>query len=223
MLGDLEACGRLRSIPIGIGKSVYQPIAIPQLIKEYFRQILDTANAIKNPFEQSFFLMVHLPYLQPFEDVNKRVSRLAANIPLIHQNLCPLSFVDVPQSVYVNGLLGIYELNRVELLRDVFVWAYERSCLRYSATRKELGDPDPFRMRYKSLITEVVVKVVRLCMNKTMAIATIRDYAMSSVISEDRIRFIEAVEKELMSLHEGNIARHHLHLSEYNAWQIEWK
>lgn len=40
---------------------------------------------------------VHLPYLQPFEDVNKRVSRLAANIPFIRHNLCPLSFIDVPQ------------------------------------------------------------------------------------------------------------------------------
>jgi Fic family protein len=41
--------------------------------------------------------MVHLPYLQPFEGVNKRTSRLAANIPLIRHNLCPLSFIDVPQ------------------------------------------------------------------------------------------------------------------------------
>jgi hypothetical protein len=44
-------------------------------------------------------VMVHLPYLQPFVDVNKRVSRLAANIPMIQRNLCPLSFVDVPQSL----------------------------------------------------------------------------------------------------------------------------
>ncbi len=30
----------------------------------------------------------------------------------------------------------IYELNRVELLRDVFVWAYERSCQRYVAVKE---------------------------------------------------------------------------------------
>ena len=59
--------------------------------------------------------MVQLPYLQPFEDVNKRVSRLAANIPLVRRNLSPLSFVDVPQRPYIDGLLGVYELNRVEL------------------------------------------------------------------------------------------------------------
>jgi hypothetical protein len=27
----------------------------------------------------------------------------------------------------LDGLIGIYELNRVELLRDVYLWAYERS------------------------------------------------------------------------------------------------
>ena len=78
--------------------------------------------------------MVHFPYFQPFEDVNKRVSRLVANIPLIRLNLCPLSFVDVPQKTYIKGLLAIYELNQIELLRDVYIWAYERSCALYSAT-----------------------------------------------------------------------------------------
>lgn len=53
------------------------------------------AAEIRDPFEQSFFLMVHVPYLQPFEDVNKRVSRLAANIPFIQHNLSPLSFIEV--------------------------------------------------------------------------------------------------------------------------------
>lgn len=116
--------------------------------------MLDTTAAIENPFEQAFFSMVHLPYLQPFEDVNKRVSRLAANIPLIQRNLCPLSFVDVPQPIYISAMLGIYELNRVELLRDVFVWAYQRSCARYSAVRQSLGEPEPFRSQYRLLITD---------------------------------------------------------------------
>ena len=49
--------------------------------------------------------MVHLPYLQPFEDVNKRTSRLATNIPLIRHNLCPLSFIDVSQQAYVDAIV----------------------------------------------------------------------------------------------------------------------
>ena len=120
---------------MGIGGTPYHPLEIPQLIDEFFRKILETATAIEDPFEQAFFAMVQLPYLQPFEDVNKRVSRLAANLPLIRDNLCPLSFIDVPERDYVDGILGVYEPNRTELLRDVFCWAYERSCARYSAVR----------------------------------------------------------------------------------------
>ena len=33
-------------------------------------------------------LIIRVPYLQPFADVNKRVSRLGANISLIQSNLC---------------------------------------------------------------------------------------------------------------------------------------
>jgi len=130
LLPDPKSCGRLRQIAVGIGGSVYTPLSTPQLLDEYFQRALDTAEAISDPFEQAFFALVHLSYLQPFEDVNKRVARLAANIPLVRNNLCPLSFIDVPKRAYVEGILGVYELNRIELLRDVFVWGYERSVKR---------------------------------------------------------------------------------------------
>lgn len=223
LLPDPRSSGRLRSIPVGIGKSVYHPLEVPQLIEECFIQILDTANAILNPFEQAFFLMVHLPYLQPFEDVNKRVSRLAANIPLIKTNLCPLSFVEVPEDAYINGLLGIYELNQIELFRDVFVWAYERSSTLYSATRRALGEPDPFRLRYRSLIIDTTREVVLGRKNRTAALDFIRQMANATYTPEDRARFIEIVETELMCLHEGNIARYRIRPSEYEIWHANWR
>ena len=104
------------------------PVTLPQRLEELFGILIKMAAEIADPFEQAFFLMVHLPYLQPFEDVNKRASRLAANIPFIRRNLCPLSFIDVPQQAYVDALIGVYELTQIELLRDVFIWAYERFC-----------------------------------------------------------------------------------------------
>ncbi len=223
LLGDVEACGRLRSIPVGIGQSVYNPPGVPQVIEECFQRIVEIASKIQDPFEQSFFLMVQLPYLQPFEDVNKRVSRLAANIPLILHNLSPLSFVDVPIQIYVQGLLGVYELNRIELLREVFVWAYERSCLHYSAKRKELGEPDPFRMRYRDLIKETVASIVRNQMNRSAAVEFIKRSANESVPSEEKARFVEVVETEIMSLHEGNFSRYRLRYSEYTAWRSVWQ
>jgi hypothetical protein len=223
LLADPRACGRLRAIPVAIAGTIYHPLEVPQLIDECFQQILDTATAIADPFEQAFFIMVHLPYLQPFEDVNKRVSRLAVNIPLIRQNLCPVSFVDVPERAYIDGILGVYELNRIELLRDVFVWAYQRSSARYSAVRKSLGEPDPFRLRYRSLVTETVAEIVRGRMNKTVATAYIRQRAADKISQEDHARFVEVVETEIMGLHEGNIARYRLRPSEYQAWRETWR
>ncbi len=222
LLGDPEACGRVRSIPVGIMHSVYTPPGIPQLIEECFQEILDLASKIQDPFEQAFFLMVQLPYLQPFEDVNNRVSRLAANIPLILHNLSPLSFVDVPLQTYIQGLMGVYELNRIELLREVFVWAYERSCLHYSAKRKELGEPDPFRMRYREQIREAIVAVVRGQKNRSSAVEFIKQFASESLPLEAKARFIEVVETEIMSLHEGNFARYKLKYGEYLAWRNNW-
>lgn len=218
LLPNPKSCGNLRTIPVGIGKSVYIPLAIPQLIDECFQQILDTAQAIENPFEQAFFVMVHLPYLQPFEDVNKRVSRLSANIPLIRDNLCPLSFVDVPEDLYINGLLSIYELNRMELLKEVFIWAYERSCSLYTATRNILGEPDLFRLRYRDLIHNAVSETIRQCMNKKTAIAFIKEQSLSLPVQE-QTHFIEVIETEIMGLHEGNIARYRLRLSEFQEWK----
>ena len=74
LLGDPSAPGRLRREAIAISQSVYHPLEVPQLIAECFESLLAKASEIEDPFEQSFFLMVQLPYLQPFIDVNKRVS-----------------------------------------------------------------------------------------------------------------------------------------------------
>jgi Fic family protein len=73
LLADERAAGRLRHIGVCIDGSVYHPPETPQLVEECFDQMLATAAAITDPFEQSFFVMVQLPYLQPFDDVNKRV------------------------------------------------------------------------------------------------------------------------------------------------------
>ena len=223
LLADPLAIGRLRRNPVGISGTVYHPLEVPQLIEECFDQVLDTAAAITDPFEQSFFALVHLAYLQGFQDVNKRASRLAANIPLVHANLCPLSFVDMPERAYIDGVLAVYELNRVELLRDVFVWAYERSSARYSAVRQSLGEPDPFRLRYRALVAEVVAAVVRSGMGKQAATALARQRAAEQVSPADQGRFVEVAETEIMSLHEGNIARYRLRPAEYQAWRQGWR
>lgn len=166
--------------------------------------------------------MVHIPYLQPFDDVNKRVSRLAANIPLIRNNTCPLSFVDVPEDLYTNSVLGVYELNKIEFLRDVFVWAYERSCALYAATKMALGDPDPFRLKYREAIQTTILHIVTSKMDQKTALSYIKQTATNLLPPSEQAKFTTVIETELMSLHEGNIARYRISLPLYEIFKKIW-
>ena len=223
LMSDPAACGSIRSRPVGISGTVFHPLEVPQQIEENFLLILTKASSIENPFEAAFFVMVQLPYLQTFEDVNKRVSRLAANIPMVRHNFCPLSFVDVEADDYLNALIGVYELQRIEYLRDVFVWAYARSAQRYNAVRQSLGDPDPFRLKYRSQLGRFVREVVQAAHSEARADEWIGQHAATEIPEEDRAKFIETVEVELISLHDGNIARYRLRPSEFAQWKSNQK
>jgi Fic family protein len=222
LLSDSRACGQLRTKPVGITGTVFRPLAVPQMIDECFDLILEKVRQVEDPFEQAFFVMVHLPYLQPFEDVNKRLSRLAANIPVLRQDLCPLSFVGVPIEEYTKSMLGVYELNAIDYLRDVFVSAYKRSCQEYSAVRQSLGEPDPVRFLYRELLKRMIHDVVRDRMAKTQAVELLRNMAESAP-ENDQKRLLEIAETELSSLHEGNILRYDLRPAEYEEWRKIWQ
>ena len=217
LLPDEDASGRLRRRPVDISGSVFHPLVMPQALEECFRMLLRKASAIDDPFEQSFFVMVQLPYLQPFEDVNKRTSRLGANIPLIQNNLCPLSFIDVPEQAYIDGTIGVYELNQIDLLRDVFVWAYERSCQRYLAITQTMAEPDPLRIKYREQIISGVQAIVRG--NKEISASSVQHLTDNLVPEKDREAFCKIFMDILHRLHEGNVVRYRLKLSEFQEWR----
>ena len=208
--------GRTRRHAVEVGKSVYRLPTVPARIDEMFDVLLDKAGRIADPFEQSFFAMVHVPYLQPFADVNKRTSRLLANLPLFRANLCPLTFLDVPGSAYTRAVLGVYELTRVELLRDLYVWAYERSAHEYLAVRQSLVEPDPMRLAYRELIKDTVYGVVTRLPQDTLAWIAAR---VEQVPAEHRALVRTHVIDDLRRLHEGVLARYGLRLADYDRWR----
>ena len=217
LLHDEDACGRLRRRAVDISGSVFHPLAMPQVLEDCFRLLLQKASAIPDPFEQAFFVMVQLPYLQPFEVVNKRVSRLGANIPLIRNNLCPLSFIDVPEQAYIDSTLAVYEFNQIDLLRDVFSWAYERSCQRYLAITQTMAEPDPLRIRYREALILVVQAIVR---NRKMPSAQNVLHLADELVPENDLEiFVKMVIEALQHIHEGSVARFRLKLSDFQAWK----
>lgn len=217
LMADPRACGALRTRAVKIGGSVYVPLGLPQQVEELFGIVLEMAEEIVDPFEQAFFLMAHLPYLQPFEDANKRVSRLAANIPLIKHNLVPLSFLGVPENAYIEGLLGVYELQRVELLRDVFTWDYERSCQQYATVQRHVAQPDVFRLWHRIALGETIRTIVKE--REDADAASIRRVMPESIGGVEEGKFVELVLKEFESVTEANAVRFGLHAFEFAAWR----
>jgi Fic family protein len=208
--------GRIRQHAVDIGKSVHRPLSTPQQIDETLDVVLAKLNQITDPFEQSFFAMVHLPYLQPFADINKRTSRLVVNLPLFRANLCPLTFLDVPEQAYSHATLGVYELTRVELLRDLYVWAYERSTQEYQAIQQDLAEPDPTRLAYRDLIKQTVREVVQQPQADPLGEI---ERVLESVPQADRADVHALLVQELQRLHEGVLARYGLRPSELAAWK----
>ncbi len=212
--------GRVRQHTVEISKSVYRPLSVPDQIDETLDLILDKANQIDDPFEQSFFIMVHLPYLQPFADINKRTSRLLANLPLIRANLCPLTFVDVPEQAYSCAILGVYELTRIELLRDLYIWAYERSTQEYIAIKQNLAEPDPLRLAYRDIIKQTIHRIV-IHPNQD-PLFLIKQALDEQAIVNNRDNIESLIINELRRLHEGVLSRYGLRPSDFSRWK-KWQ
>jgi hypothetical protein len=110
----------------------------------------------------------------------------------------------------------VYKLTRVELLRDLYVWAYERSTQEYLAIKQELAEPDPTRLAYRELIKQTIRDVVQQPQADTLAAIA---QAMAQVPQADRDELQALVVQELRRLHEGVLARYGLRPSELAAWK----
>ncbi|NHN37310.1 hypothetical protein G8764_08410 [Pseudomaricurvus alcaniphilus] len=217
LLANPGACGNIRSMEVNIGQSTYKPLNNPHRLKELFELILFKARKIEDPFEQSFFLLVHLSYLQAFEDVNKRTSRLSCNIPFIKENLCPLSFTDVSRDNYTAALLAMYEKNNVEPMLELYAWAYLRSCEQYGVVKKSLGEIDAFRIQYRQQRKEVMGLVVKSGLHGKKAEVTIENFCKKNGIDETA-KFTAMTLADLSTLHAGAIIGLGITEAQLEAW-----
>ncbi|MFK8028964.1 MAG: Fic family protein [Gammaproteobacteria bacterium] len=209
LLIDPAMAGRLRRMPAGIGASSYTPLEDQVQIEEEFDIVMQKAAAISEPFEQSFFILVHIPYLQAFDDVNKRTSRVASNIPLLKADLAPISFFAMNDRDYIDGLLGVYELNNVSLLKEAFIDAYLASVQNYKAIRAEVETPDKAALAYRDFVRQAVRQCV-LDWKQFHEGNVITMAAKANIPEADRQDVVKYVGQEFNGLHEGNVIRYRL-------------
>ncbi|WP_208292261.1 hypothetical protein [Sphingobacterium paludis] len=110
----------------------------------------------------------------------------------------------------------------MDLLKDVFIWSYERSATRYAAIKQSLGEPDPLQVTYRDDIRYIIGEVVRKAIVQEEAVKMIADYS-GSLPKSDRSKFVEIVDTELLSMHDGNFARFQIKPSKYRKWKEIWK
>lgn len=133
-LGE-DRAGRIREYEyedVNIGQSTYVPPLRPGTgyIRKMLEVILANAKNIGNPIQSAFYIMTRIPYLQPFNDGNKRTSRVVCNIPLLNAGLPPISFADFSKRDYIVSILAFYELGDVSMASKCFCEAYLKSCKR---------------------------------------------------------------------------------------------
>jgi Fic family protein len=207
LLADEADAGRIRRGIVEIGGSAYFPITPPQQLEEQLELILEKARAVEDAFEQSVFLLAFIPYLQPFIDVNKRVGRLAANIPLLKANVCPMSYRDMDKERYMQGLLAFYELNRPEMLARTYADAYERGVDRYAAIVEQGRELRPLEIQYFRELKQCVADYVgELADGKEVGHpATFARMRFNALPISQREWLAERVAEVVLALHEGNI------------------
>lgn len=213
LLKDPGMCGAVRHAPVKINQSSYIPLAVHELIERALSTVCQKASQIEDPYEQAFFLLVHLPYLQPFEDCNKRTSRVACNVPLLRKGVVPMSWMDVNQTSYNEGLVGIYERNNTALLSEVFVDGYMHSTERFEIMQRSAA-PNEVQIRYRAAAKEVIRSLI---LDGDSA-------APNDVAPGDVDAFKVHVEQELGLLRAGNIGalvRYGLREGDIDAWMQE--
>ena len=204
LLDDPVWEGALRTHTVMIGGSAYRPLDDPHRIRETFETMASKAAMIRDPFEQAFFLCVHVPLLQAFEDCNKRTSRISANIPLLAARVSPVSFLEVSHRDYVDGLLGIYEMADVSLAREIFVEAYMKSASRYWSPSVHASAPSLAILENRDFIRNAVRELVKSHggFDAERAAGMVREKGLSG-----HPEVLEHVRRSIEGLHEGNLIR----------------
>lgn len=111
----------LRYRRVRITGTRYQPLDVESQIKEAIEDSCGLINGKADPYEKALLALLLIAYIQPFEDGNKRTSRLVANALLLANKCCPLTFRSVDANDYRAALLLFYEQNNISAFKKIFL------------------------------------------------------------------------------------------------------
>ncbi len=214
--------GKVRNQGVRIGHSSYYPLEDNRRLEANLQMIIDKAAAIIDPYEQSLFLLIHIAYLQPFLDINKRTSRISANISLVKSNVVPLSFNEINQQDYISAMLAVYELNQVAPMVDLYCFSYLRTCQAYDATVESIGF-DPIRVKYRRQRRDLITYIIRNVLTEKDVTLKLQQVCESAITNDEQQLFKQSVYDDLRELTVNTISGLGISEEEFVAWKIKDK
>ncbi|MFA6097441.1 MAG: Fic family protein [Candidatus Paceibacterota bacterium] len=122
----------LRRKPVGVVGSKYQPLDNGYQISEAVEALSGAISKVESSFAKALIAILGISYIQPFEDGNKRTSRLMANALLLANQKAPLSYRSVDENEYREAILVFYEINSIIPFKKIFIDQYEFAAANYA-------------------------------------------------------------------------------------------
>lgn len=122
LVDGLSVAKGLRKKAVGIIGAKYKPLDNEYQIKEAMEKMIEVVNnKLENSFSKAIFTILMISYIQPFEDGNKRTSRLLGNAILLAGGVCPLSYRSINEADYKKAVILFYEQNSARFFKELFI------------------------------------------------------------------------------------------------------
>lgn len=132
LVHDLNVSSGLRTKPVGVTGSTYLPLDNIHQITEAVEHLTTAVSRMETPNAKALLALLGISYIQPFEDGNKRTSRLMANALLVSHGLAPLSYRSIDENEYREAMLVFYELHSLIPMKKIFIEQYRFAALNYA-------------------------------------------------------------------------------------------
>jgi len=131
LVENLGVSTGIRKGTVGIVGTEYRPLDNVFQIKEALKKLIDVINKTKHPIEKALIAVMMIAYIQPFEDGNKRTSRIVGNALLLAHDYCPLSYRSVDEIEYKKAIILFYEQNNASYFKKLFIDQFKQAVEKY--------------------------------------------------------------------------------------------
>lgn len=125
LIKDSGVAKNIRTGLVRVTGTDYRPLDNKFQIREALEKTCTLINNEPSGFAKALAALLLIAYIQPFEDGNKRTSRLIGNAILIAHDICPLSFRSLNELEYKKSVLLFYEQNNFSYFKELFIVQFE--------------------------------------------------------------------------------------------------